>query len=148
MYRRSRATTAGTLSQAVAHAALVKAEEELRELKGVVAANEERELARIVLTLPQAAGILRERVRGGDPGVREPRSMTRAREILFRSFGGRIPVRPGTPKSGEKPYLIARVAPNRAVLLEAVAGAGLANFRSRRSLVPGRLSQCIEGRIP
>lgn len=114
---------ASTLSQAVAHAALVEAEDELRELERVVAANEGRELARIVRTLPQAAGILRERVWGGGLGLRDPRSMTRAREILFRSFGGRIPVRQGTPKSGEKPYLIARVAPNRAVLLEAAAGA-------------------------
>jgi hypothetical protein len=38
-------------------------------------------------------------------------------------FGGKVPLRPGTPKAGERPSLIARVGLNRSVLLQAAASA-------------------------
>ena len=39
------------------------------------------------------------------------------RNVLFSMFGGKVPLRLGTPKPGELPYLIARVGLNRSVLL-------------------------------
>jgi len=38
-------------------------------------------------------------------------------------FGGKVPLRPAVVKPGTKPYLVARVALNRNVLLEAAASA-------------------------
>jgi hypothetical protein len=43
--------------------------------------------------------------------------------VLFSMFGGKVPLRPGTPKPGERPFLIARVGLNRSVLLQAAASA-------------------------
>jgi hypothetical protein len=41
--------------------------------------------------LPRAAERLRERVAGGNLGLRDPQKITEARNLLFASFGGRIP---------------------------------------------------------
>jgi len=113
---------AGTLSQAVAQAAIEKAEEERRGLEREQPAREEKQLTRVIRMLPRAAEALRERVSGGNAGLRDPRSITEGRNILFASFGGRIPVRRAKVGPGEKPYLIARIALKREVLLEAAAG--------------------------
>ena len=75
--------------------------------------------------LPRAAEVLRERVRGGNAGLHDPRSITEGRNVLFASFGGRIPVRRAALKPGERPYLIAWLALKREVLLEAEAGAAM-----------------------
>lgn len=114
---------AGTLSQAVAQAAIEHAQEELRAIERVQPAKEERDLTRIIRMLPRAADALRDRVGAGNLGLRNPRSIVDGRNILFASFGGRVQMRPGVPKRGEKPYLIARVALNHMVLLEAAASA-------------------------
>jgi hypothetical protein len=84
---------AGTLSQAVAQAAIVQAEEELRALQQASPAREEKETARILRMLPRAAETLRARLPAGNMGLRDPRS------------------------------LIARVGINRGVLLQATASA-------------------------
>jgi hypothetical protein len=55
--------------------------------------------------------------------LRDPRSIIPARNTLFQMFGGKVPVRPAVVKPGERPYLIARVALNREVLLQAAASA-------------------------
>jgi hypothetical protein len=69
--------------------------------------------------LPRAAETLRQRISGGNLGLRDPRSIVQARNTLFAMFGGRIPLRRAEVADGEKPYLIARMGLNRAVLLEA-----------------------------
>ena len=72
--------------------------------------------------LPKAAEALRARIKRGNLGFRDPRAIVQARNVLFSTFGGRVPVRPAELKRGEQPYLIARVALNRNVLIEAAAG--------------------------
>ena len=110
---------AGTLSQAVAQAAIEKAEEEVRAIERVEPEREERQTARIIRMLPNAARVLRERIRGGNLGLRDPRSIVQGRNTLFAMFGGKVPLRPAQVRPGEKPYLIARVGLNRNVLIEA-----------------------------
>jgi site-specific DNA recombinase len=110
---------AGTLSQAVAHAAIETAEGEIRAIESLQPAKEEKNTARIIRMLPRAAQVLRERIRGGNLGLRDPRSIVQVRNTLFAMFGGKVPLRPARVKPGEKPYLIARIGLNRAVLLEA-----------------------------
>jgi len=114
---------AGTLSQAVAQAALATAEQELSALDRAEPAKAERDMGRVVRMLPRAADLLRERVGAGNLGLRDPRSIVPARNVLFMLFGGKVPVRPGTPKLGERPFLVARVGLNRGVLLQAAASA-------------------------
>lgn len=113
---------AGTLSQAVAQAAIEKADEEIQTLERMVPAKEEKDATRIIRMLPRAAQVLRDRIRGGNLGLRDPRSIVQGRNALFAMFGGKVPLRPAEVKQGEKPYLIARVGLNRTVLLEAAAG--------------------------
>jgi hypothetical protein len=55
-------------------------------------------------------------------------------------FGGKVPLRPGTPKAGERPYLIARVGLNRSVLLQAAASAAGCPARNRRVLLEAAAS--------
>jgi hypothetical protein len=69
--------------------------------------------------LPRAAEVLRPRIRGGNLGLRDPRSIVQGRNTLFAMFGGKVPLRPAQVTGGERPYLIARVGLNRAVLLRA-----------------------------
>jgi len=108
---------AGTLSPAVAQAAIEKAEEQVRAIERVQPAREEKETARVIRMLPRAAEVLRNRIRGGNLGLRDPLSIIPARNALFGMFGGKVPLRPAVTRAGEKPYLIARVALNREVLL-------------------------------
>ena len=91
---------AGTLLQAVAQAAIKKAEEELRTLERIQPAKEENHLARIIRMLPRAADALRERIGRGNLGLRDPRSIMQGRNVLFSMFGGKVPLRPGTSKPG------------------------------------------------
>jgi site-specific DNA recombinase len=114
---------AGTLSQAVAEATIAKAEEEVQAFERVQPARDERDTARVIRMLPRAADVLRERIRGGNLGLRDPRSIIPARNTLFAMFGGKVPLRPAVVKPGTKPYLVARIALNRDVLLEAAASA-------------------------
>ena len=113
----------GSLSQTVALAAIDKAEEELRALQRTHPIQEERETARIIRMLPRAASSLRERLGAGNLGLRKPRSIMQARALLFEMFGGKVPLRRGDANAGERPHLVARVAVNRNVLLEAAASA-------------------------
>jgi hypothetical protein len=53
---------------------------------------------------------------------RDPRSIAQGRNTLYAMFGGKVQLRPAEVANGEKPYLIARVGPNRSVLLEAAGG--------------------------
>jgi site-specific DNA recombinase len=115
--------TAGTLSQAVAQAAVEKAQEEIQSLERMQPAREEKHTARVIRMLPRAADILRNRIRGGNLGLRDPRSIIPARNVLFEMFGGRVSLRPAVVKPGTKPYLVARIALNRNVLLQAAASA-------------------------
>jgi len=84
---------------------------------------EEKNLNRIIRMLPRAADVLRERVGAGNLGLRIPRSIVEARNILFASFGGRVKMRAGVTKPGERSYLIARITLNHTVLMEAAASA-------------------------
>ncbi len=110
---------AGTLSQAVAQAAIEKAEEEIRDIERIQPAKEEKHTERVIRMLPRAAQVLRDRIRGGNLGLRDPPSIVQGRNTLFAMFGGKVALRPAQVKNGEKPYLIARVGLNRDVLLEA-----------------------------
>jgi hypothetical protein len=81
--------------------------------------------------LPRAAEVLRQRIRAGNLGLRDPRSIPQGRNALYAMFGGKVQLRPAHVENGEKPYLIARVGLDPTVLLEAagvvsnvVAGAG------------------------
>jgi hypothetical protein len=87
--------------------------------------------------LPQAAELLRHRIRGDNLGLRDPSSIVQGRNTVFAMFGGKVQLRPAEVGDGEKPYLIARVGLNREVLLEAagvvsnvVAGACFVMFRT------------------
>lgn len=113
---------AGTLSQAVAHAAIEKAEQELHALERATPKKEEQETVRVIRMLPRAAELLRERIGAGNLGLRDPRSIVQGRNVLFNAFGGKVPLRCAPVQPGEKPYLIARVGLNRTVLLEAAGG--------------------------
>ena len=121
---------AGTLSQAVAHAAIEKAEEEVRAIERMEPEREEKQTARIIRMLPNAAKVLRERIGRGSLGLRDPRSIVQGRNTLFGMFGGKVPLRRAIVKAGEKPYLIARVGINRMVLLEAASAASCVKFGS------------------
>jgi hypothetical protein len=133
---------AGTLSQAVAQAAIEKAEEEIRATERLQPAKEERDAARVIRMLPRAAEALRQRVRGENLGLRDPRPIAQGRNTLFAMFGGQVQLRPAQVADGEQPYLIARVGLNREVLLQAagrvvsnvVPGARYSYFRRRRAL--------------
>lgn len=111
-----------TLSQAVGQAAIAKAEEELQSLERVQPAKDEQQTARVIRMLPRAAKLLRQRIRGGNVGLRDPRSIVQGRNALFGMFGGKVPLRAAQVRNGEKPYLIARVGLNREVLLQAAGG--------------------------
>jgi hypothetical protein len=112
----------GTLSQAVALAGIEKAEEEIRAIQLLQPAKEERDAARVIRMLPRAAEVLRQRIRGGNLELRDPRSIAQGRNTLYAMFGGKVQLRPAEVANGEKPYLIARVGLNRSVLLEAAGG--------------------------
>jgi hypothetical protein len=77
---------------------------------------EEKNLNRIVRMLPWAADVLRERVSAGNLGLRIPRSIVEARNILFASFGGLVKMRRGLTKPDQRSELIAL---NHTVLMEA-----------------------------
>ena len=113
---------AGTLSQAVAQAAIEKAEEEARAIERMEPGREEKQTARVIRMLPHAAKILRERIGRGNLGLRDPRSIVQGRNTLYGMFGGKVPLHRAQVKPGDKPYLIARVGLNRLILLEAAAG--------------------------
>jgi hypothetical protein len=66
---------AGTLSQAVGQAALDKALEERDALARVEPERTEKQTARVIRMLPRAAQVLRERLQGGNMGLRDPRSI-------------------------------------------------------------------------
>lgn len=86
-------------------------------------AQEEKQTARIIRMLPRAADVLRERIGADNLGLRDPRSIIQGRNRLFGMFNGKVPMIPAKTKTGERPYLIARLASNRMVLLEAAANA-------------------------
>lgn len=113
---------AGTLSQAVAQVAIDKAEEELTNL-GRPLPVRNQDSGKVIRMLPAAARALRERIAGGNAGLRKPASIVLARIALFELFGGKVPLRQAEPKLGEKRFLVARVGLNREVLLEAAATA-------------------------
>jgi hypothetical protein len=132
---------AGTLSQAVAQAAIEKAEEERRSLERAAPEHEEKHAARVIRMLPQAADAVRERLAAGNLGLRDPRAIVQGRNVLFGLFGGKVPLRPADTKPGERPYLVARLSLNRAVLLEAAAGAaGCVKCGSGGMLIPDPIS--------
>jgi hypothetical protein len=114
---------AGTLSQTVAQAAVAHAEEELRTLNEAAPAREEKQTAKILRMLPRTAEAMRARLRTGNLGLKDPRSIVQGRNTLFGLFNGRVPMRPAVLKPGERPYLIARVGVNRNVVLQAAASA-------------------------
>lgn len=113
---------AGTLSQAVAQSAIDTAEREVQAIERAQPAKDEKDTARVIRMLPRAAELLRQRIRGGNLGLREPRSIVQGRNTLFAMFGGKVKLRPAQVKRGERPYLIARVGLNREVLLQAAGG--------------------------
>jgi site-specific DNA recombinase len=139
---------AGTLSPLVGQAAIDKAEEAREAFAKPERA--EKDVTRVLRMLPNAARMLRERVRAGNAGVRSPRSIITARNTLFNMFGGKVPMRRAAVKPGERPYLIARVGLNRAVLLEAAGScvskvvAGVGFFNSRYRLPLNRASYVVE----
>jgi hypothetical protein len=121
---------AGTLSQAVAQAAIEKAEEEVRAIERMEPERQEKQTARLIRLLPNAAKVLRERIGRGNLGLHDARSIVQVRNTLFAMFGGKVSLRQALVKSGEKPYLIARVGINREVLLEAASAGSCVKFGS------------------
>jgi fructosamine-3-kinase len=93
---------AGTLSQTMTVAAIAKAEEEVAALEQAQPEADEKQSARVIRMLPQAARVLRQRSRR-NLGLRDPRNIVLARNVLFSMFGGRVPVRPAQVKEGERP---------------------------------------------
>jgi len=73
---------AGTLSQPVAQAAIETAEREIRGIERMQPAKEEKDTARVIRMLPRAAQVLRERIGGGNLGLRDPRSIVQGRNTL------------------------------------------------------------------
>jgi hypothetical protein len=70
--------------------------------------------------------VSRSRPDGAAVGIRIP-----GRNVLFGMFGGKVPLRRGETRPGERPFLVARVGLNRSVLLEAAASAsGCVKFGS------------------
>jgi hypothetical protein len=128
---------AGTLSQAVAQVAIEKAQEEIRAIERLQPAREERDASRVIRMLPRAAETLRQRISGGNLGLRDPRSIVQARNTLFAMFGGRVPLRRAEVADGEKRYLIARMGLNRAVLLEAAGMCVESGSGGQDSLISG-----------
>jgi hypothetical protein len=47
--------------------------------------------------------VLRNRIRGGNLGLRDPRSIGQGRSTIFAMFGGKVPLRPAVTKDGAKP---------------------------------------------
>jgi hypothetical protein len=127
---------AGTLSQAVAQVAIEKAQEEIRAIERLQPAREERDASRVIRMLPKAAELLRQRISGGNLGLRDPRSVVQARNTLFAMFGGKVQLRPAEVADGEKPYLIARVGLNRSVLLETAGSCLQVGSGGRLQLFP------------
>jgi hypothetical protein len=54
---------------------------------------------------------------------RRDESALQSQNAFLGMFGGKVQLRPAETKPGERPYLVARLGLNRAVLLEAAAGA-------------------------
>jgi hypothetical protein len=126
-----RLANCGTLSPAVAEAAIRQAENELLILNRAGPAAEEKITARILQMLPRAAQLMKQRIAAGNAGLRDPRSIVQGRNVLFGAFCRKVPLQPGVPKVGEKPFLVARLVLNRSILLEVAAGtANCVKFRS------------------
>ena len=127
----------GTLSEAVAKAAIDQAEGELSTLQAPPKVDE-RETARVVRMLPRVAEALRERVALPNLGLRDPRSILQRRNALFGMFGGKVPLRPVLDT--ERPYLVARVGINRTALLDScrLTGSGGLLFGCEQSTHPPR----------
>jgi len=120
---------AGTLSQAVAQAALATAEQELAALNSAEVAKDEPDAGNVIRMLPRAAELLRQRVNAGNLELRNPHLIVP--NVVFGLLGGKVPLRPGTAQPGERPFLVARVGLDRGLLLQAAASA--ANCRERGS---------------
>ena len=73
---------------------------------------------------PDAFSTLIKCINAGNGGLRDPRSIIQGRNVLFGVFNGKVPLRPGKTKPGERPFLVARVGLNRSIVLEAAARAG------------------------
>jgi DNA invertase Pin-like site-specific DNA recombinase len=110
---------AGTLSQTVALAALEKAEDEMRSLQRAQTPPEEKPLAKTIGTLPLTLDALRDRISRANLGLRDRHSILEARNVVWEMLGGHVMLRPAETKPGERPYLVARVGPNRDVPLDA-----------------------------
>lgn len=63
---------AGTLSQAVAQAAIDTTENERQALERIQPDRDEKETACVLRMLPRAAEVLRERIQAGNAGLRNP----------------------------------------------------------------------------
>ena len=87
----------------------------MKAIEGVQARKYEVQTARVIRTPPRATQMLRERIRCGNLGLRDPRSIVQGRNTLFAMFGGKVPLRPAVTKDGAEPYLIAPLALNRNV---------------------------------
>lgn len=114
----------GKLSAAAAQAAITTLEREREELARPAPDDREKQAARILRVLPRSAEQLRQRVTGGNLGLRDPNSILQARNALFDMFGGRVALRRAQTEGGDDPFLIARVGINRAVLLTAAGSTG------------------------
>ena len=55
---------------------------------------------------------------------------------LFSMFGGKMPLRPGTPEPGERPYLIARVGLNRSSAITSPANPAASRLQYPLALPP------------
>ena len=114
----------GRLSPAVAGAALEQARSEREALLAATSKADERGQARVIRVFPKAAATLRAQVDTLCEALTDPEIVQRARPLVHRFCGGRVPVRPD--KTGA--YLVAEVTWNPApLLLAAGAGAGVWN---------------------
>lgn len=109
----------GRLSPAIAGAALDQARSERAAIIAADSNAGDRQLAKVIRVFPKAAEELNEQVKTLESELADPEIVQRARPIVHRLCGGKVPV---TPDPTGK-YLIAEVTWNAAPLLMA-AGAG------------------------
>ncbi|MCC7200958.1 MAG: recombinase family protein [Gammaproteobacteria bacterium] len=108
----------GTLSPAVAGAALEKARSDRQSLVDAGQAAGERGLDKAIRLLPRIAAAYRRQVQALIEGRADPATTRAARSALLELFGGPVRLTPAESRD----HLVAEVSLSRAVLLQAAGG--------------------------
>jgi hypothetical protein len=73
--------------------------------------------------LPRAANPLRKRMDGGALGLKDPRSIDEAKDVVYGQLGQKARLRLAETKPGNRPHPIARIGLNRRALFESAGAA-------------------------